>query len=203
MECNIIVEIFGIDFKDEVVIFGVYFDSWYVAIGVMDNGVGFMVMMEVVCILQEVIKEIGVKFCCMLCLVLWIGEEQGLYGSWGYVGEYYVEFLEGIYNLQLIKLVQEKVFVYYNFDNGIGKICGVYLQGNQAVSFIFCFWLEFFKDFEVGIFMLFNIGGIDYLVFDVVGILGFQFIQDFMAYFICIYYSNMDNLDYLVEDDFK
>lgn len=52
-------------------------------------------------------------------------------------------------------------------------------------------------------FMLFNIGGIDYLVFDVVGILGFQFIQDFMVYFICIYYSNMDNLDYLVEDDFK
>lgn len=48
MEYNIIVEILGIDLKDEVVMFGVYFDFWYVGIGVIDNGVGFIVMMEVV-----------------------------------------------------------------------------------------------------------------------------------------------------------
>jgi len=36
-----------------------------------------------------------------------------------------------------------------------------------------------------------------------VGIPGFQFIQDPIAYFAKTHHSNMDNLDHLVEDDLK
>ena len=46
-----------------------------------------------------------------------------------------------------------------------------------------------------------NTGGTDHLTFDAVGIPGFQFIQEPMAYFTRTHHSNMDNLDHLVEED--
>jgi len=88
-------------------------------------------------------------------------------------------------------------------DNGTGKIRGVYLQGNQGVAPIFRAWLEPFKDLEAGTLTLSNTGGTDHQTFDAVGIPGFQFIQDPMAYFTRTHHSNMDNLDHLVEDDLK
>jgi hypothetical protein len=203
MERNIIAEIPGTDLKDEVVIFGAHFDSWHAATGATDNGAGSTVMMEAARILQEVIRETGVKPRRTLRLALWTGEEQGLYGSRGYVGEHYAEFPEGTYNPQSIKPAQEKVSAYYNLDNGTGKIRGVYLQGNQAVGPIFRSWLEPFKDLEAGTLTLSNTGGTDHLAFDAVGIPGFQFIQDPMAYFSRTHHSNMDNLDHLVEDDLR
>ncbi len=91
----------------------------------------------------------------------------------------------------------------YKGDLGTGKIRGVYLQGNQAVAPIFRAWLEPFKDLEAGTLTLSNTGGTDHLAFDAVGIPGFQFIQDPMAYFTRTHHSNMDNLDHLVEEDLK
>jgi len=88
-------------------------------------------------------------------------------------------------------------------DNGTGKIRGVYLQGNHGVSPICRAWLEPFKDLEAGTLTLSNTGGTDHQTFDAVGIPGFQFIQDPMAYFTRTHHSNMDNLDHLVEDDLK
>ena len=203
MERNIIAEIPGTDLKDEVVIFGAHFDSWHAATGATDNGAGSTVMMEAARILQEAIKETGIKPRRTLRLALWTGEEQGLYGSRGYVGEHYAEFPEGTFNPQSLKPAQSKVSAYYNLDNGTGKIRGVYLQGNQEVSPIFRAWLEPFKDLEAGTLTLSNTGGTDHLAFDAVGIPGFQFIQDPMAYFTRTHHSNMDNLDHLVEDDLK
>ena len=130
-------------------------------------------------------------------------QEQGLFGSRGYVGEHYAEFPEGTYNPQSLKPAQEKVSAYYNLDNGTGKVRGVYLQGNPDVAPIFRAWLEPFKDLDAGTLTLSNTGGTDHLAFDAVGIPGFQFIQDPMAYFTRTHHSNMDNLDHLVEDDIK
>ncbi|TXB62460.1 M28 family peptidase [Phaeodactylibacter luteus] len=203
MERNIIAEIPGTDLKDEVVIFGAHFDSWHAATGATDNGAGSTVMMEAARILLEAIKETGIQPRRTLRLALWTGEEQGLFGSRGYVGEHYAEFPEGTYNPQSLKPAQEKVSAYYNLDNGTGKVRGVYLQGNPNVAPIFRAWLEPFKDLDAGTLTLSNTGGTDHLAFDAVGIPGFQFIQDPMAYFTRTHHSNMDNLDHLVEDDIK
>ena len=67
-------------------------------------------------------------------------------------------------------------------DNGTGKIRGVYLQGNPDVAPIFRAWLDPFKDLEANTLTLDNTGGTDHRAFDAVGIPGFQFIQDPMAY---------------------
>lgn len=202
MERNIIAEIPGTDKADEIVMFGAHFDSWHTGTGATDNAAGSSVMMEAARILQEMIKETGIKPRRTLRLALWTGEEQGLYGSRAYVADHYAE-VEGYRDIQALKPDQAKVSGYFNLDNGTGRIRGIYLQGNQAVDPIFRRWLGEFKDLDANTITLGNTGGTDHLAFDAVGIPGFQFIQDPMAYFTRTHHSNMDNFDHLVEDDLK
>jgi len=203
MEHNIIAEIPGTDLADEVVMFGAHYDSWHTGTGATDNGSGSAVMMEAARILLKTIEETGIRPRRTLRLALWTGEEQGLWGSRKYVGEHYADFGESGFTPQVIKPASKKVSAYYNLDNGTGKIRGVYLQGNNAVGPIFREWLEPFEEFDAKTITLKNTGGTDHLAFDAVGIPGFQFIQDPMAYFARTHHSNMDNLDHLVEEDLK
>ncbi|MFT7451161.1 MAG: carboxypeptidase Q, partial [Patescibacteria group bacterium] len=176
MEHNIIAEIPGTDNKDEVVIFGAHFDSWHTGTGATDNGAGSAVMMEVARILLETIKESGVKPKRTLRLALWTGEEQGLFGSRGYVGNHYAVFDSLGWTPQSLKPDQKKVSAYYNLDNGTGKIRGIFTQGNNDVVPIFREFLNPFKDMDASTVTLSNTGGTDHLPFDGVGIPGFQFI---------------------------
>lgn len=203
MEHNVIAEIPGTDLKDEVVIFGAHLDSWHTGTGATDNAAGSSVMMEAARILLETIKESGIQPRRTLRLALWTGEEQGLHGSRNYVGEFYADFGESGFTPQTLKPASEKVSAYYNLDNGTGKIRGVYLQGNQEVGPIFREWLKPFEDMDAKTITLRNTGGTDHLPFDAVGIPGFQFIQDPMAYFNRTHHSNMDNWDHLVEEDLQ
>lgn len=201
MEHNIIAEIPGTDLKNEVVMFGAHFDSWHTGTGATDNGSGSAVMMEAARILLETIKESGVKPRRTLRIALWTGEEQGLLGSRAYVAENFAE-LDG-FAAKSLKVAQKNVSAYYNLDNGTGKIRGVYLQGNNEVSPIFREWLSSFKEMEASTLSLSNTGGTDHLAFDMIGIPGFQFIQEPIAYSTKTHHSNMDNYDHLVEDDLK
>ncbi len=201
MEHNIIAEIPGTDLKDQVVMFGAHFDSWHTATGATDNGAGSAVMMEAARILMETIKESGVKPRRTLRIALWTGEEQGLLGSVGYVGQHFAE-MKGR-TAQSVKPEQAKVSAYYNLDNGTGKIRGVYMQGNGQVEPIFRVWLDAFKDLGATTLSMSNTGGTDHLSFDAAGIPGFQFIQDPMDYSTRTHHSNMDNWDHLVGDDLK
>jgi len=202
MEHNIIAEIPGTDLKDEVVMFGAHFDSWHTGTGATDNGAGSAVMMEAARILMETIKESGIQPRRTLRIALWTGEEQGLLGSRAYVKEFLAE-TDDLGNLQNVKPEQKKVSVYYNLDNGTGKIRGVYMQGNEKVRPIFRAWLDPFSEDEATTLTLKNTGGTDHLAFHAVGIPGFQFIQDNVAYWSRTHHSNMDNWDHLVEDDLK
>ena len=202
MQNNIIAEIPGTDLKDEVVIFGAHFDSWHAGTGATDNAAGSSAMMEAARILVETIKATGIKPRRTLRIALWTGEEQGLYGSRAYVRDHYAN-TDDRGNLQSLKPDNEKVSAYYNIDNGTGKVRGVYMQGNAAVAPIFRAWLDPFKDLGASTLTMSNTGGTDHLSFDAVGIPGFQFIQDPMAYSTRTHHSNMDNWDHLVEDDLK
>ena len=48
-----------------------------------------------------------------------------------------------------------------------------------------------------------NTGGTDHLAFDAVGVPGFQFIQDEIAYDTRTHHTNMDTYDHLVPEDLK
>jgi len=200
-EYNVIAEIPGTDLKDEVVMFGAHFDSWHAGTGATDNGSGSSVMMEAARILVETIKETGIQPRRTLRIALWTGEEQGLFGSRKYVGEHYAN-VDG-FSVSSLKQDQKKVSAYYNMDNGTGKLRGVYLQGNEAVSPIFREWLQPFHDMDAKTLSLGNTGGTDHLAFDMAGIPGFQFIQEPISYGTKTHHSNMDNYDHLVADDLK
>lgn len=202
MEHNIIAEIPGTDLKEEVVMFGAHFDSWHSGTGATDNGAGSTVMLEAARILMETIKETGIKPRRTLRIALWTGEEQGLLGSKGYVKKHLADTDE-LGNLQDVKPAHEKISAYYNLDNGTGRIRGVYMQGNEQVRPIFRGWLEPFEKDGAATLTLKNTGGTDHLAFHNVGIPGFQFIQDNVAYWSRTHHSNMDNYDHLVEDDLK
>lgn len=202
MEHNILAEIPGTDLAEEVVMFGAHFDSWHSATGATDNAAGSAVMMEVARILKKTIEESGIKPRRTLRLALWTGEEQGLYGSRAYVQQHFAK-TDPFGNALEIYAAQDKISGYYNLDNGTGKIRGVHLQGNQAISPVFRDFLEPFHDLGATTLTLGNTGGTDHLSFDAVGIPGFQFIQDPIAYGTRTHHSNMDYWDHLIEEDLK
>jgi len=209
-----IAEIPGTDpkLKDEVVMLGGHLDSWASGTGATDNGAGTIVAMEV----MRILNALQVKPRRTIRIGLWTGEEQGLFGSIGYVKQHFgyvplssapdqlekPEFMRKPAGPVQIKAEeQQKLSGYFNVDNGTGKILGIYLQENAAMAPIFAQWMEPLKDLGVSTISDRNTGGTDHLSFDAVGIPGFQFIQDRMDYGSRTHHSNMDTYERLQAPD--
>ena len=208
-----IAEIPGTDpkLKDEVVMVGGHLDSWAAATGATDNGAGTVVAMEV----MRILNALQVKPRRTIRIGLWTGEEQGLFGSVGYVKQHFgfvplstapdqvklPEWLRKPAGPLVLKPDQQKISGYFNGDNGSGKILGVYLQENIAETPIFAQWIEPLKDLGVTAISVRNTEGTDHESFDAVGIPGFQFIQDKLDYSSRTHHSNMDTYERLQSGD--
>lgn len=193
---DVVGEIPGTDkkLKDQLVIVGGHLDSWHAATGATDNAAGSAVMLEV----MRILKAVNFHPRRTIRIVLWSSEEQGLFGSRGYVLNHF-----GDPKTMELKPEQAKVSAYYNLDNGSGKIRGIYLQGDSVTAPIFKAWLEPFKDLGATTITIRNTGSTDHVSFDAVGIPGFQFIQDPLDYGSRTHHSNQDTYDKLSEDDLK
>ena len=173
---------------------GGHYDSWHSGTGATDNAAGSTVMIEA----MRILKAIDFKPKRTIRIALWSSEEQGLFGSRGYVKEHFADPAD-----MKPKAEHEKLSAYYNLDNGTGTIRGIYLQGNVAVKDIFQSYLSPFADLGAKTVTVGNTGGTDHQAFDGVGLPGFQFIQDPMDYNTRTHHSNQDTFDRLVEDDLK
>ncbi len=191
---NVLAEIPGTDpkLKEEIVMLGAHLDSWHAGTGATDNAAGSAVVMEAV----RILKAIGVQPRRTIRVALWTGEEQGLLGSRAYVEKYF-----GNPRTMELKPDHEKISVYFNLDNGTGRIRGIYLQGNDAVRPIFEAWLRPFHDLGATTVTIRGTGGTDHLSFDAVGIPAFQFIQDPIDYSTRTHHTNMDVYDRLLPGD--
>ncbi len=189
---NVIADVPGTRKKDEIVMVGAHLDSWHLAQGATDNAAGVAVMMEAV----RILHSLGFKLDRTVRIGLWGAEEQGLLGSKAYVKAHFAD-------PETMKPTSEhaKLDAYYNFDNGTGKIRGVYLQGNDMVRPIFEAWLAPFKDLGASTLSIRDTGGTDHLSFDAVGLSGFQFIQDAVEYSTRTHHSNMDSYDRIQKSD--
>lgn len=205
---NVLAEIPGTDLKDEIVMIGGHFDTWHAGTGATDNSSGTAVCLEAVRILQT----LGLKPRRTIRVGLWGGEEQGLYGSREYVAEHLAErqsndmlgMMMGRNSGPLVKKpAYEKFSVYFNNDNGTGRVRGVYMQGNDAVRPIFQAILKAANDPTAQTVTIDNTSGTDHLAFDGVGLPGFQFIQDPVEYSTRTHHSNMDVYERLQADDLK
>ena len=208
-----IAEIPGTDpkLKDEVVMVGGHLDSWASATGATDNGAGTVVAMEV----MRILNALKVQPRRTIRVGLWTGEEQGEFGSYGYVKQHFgyvplseapdqvklPDFLRKPAGAPVIKSDQAKISGYFNVDNGTGKIRGIYLQQNLAIASIFQQWIAPLGDLGVTTITMRDTGGTDHEAFDSVGIPGFQFIQDMLDYGSRTHHSNMDTYERLQADD--
>ncbi|HKI26304.1 MAG TPA: M28 family peptidase [Candidatus Sulfotelmatobacter sp.] len=199
-----IAEIPGTDprLKDQLVMVGGHLDSWIAGTGATDDGAGAIVAMEV----MRILTALHAHPRRTIRIGLWSGEEQGLFGSFGYVTAHFGSFPRSTSPAQLkvpgfvrkpagpltLKPEQKLISAYYNLDNGGGKLRGIYTQENNAVVPIFQQWIEPLRDLDVTTISARYTGGTDHLSFDDVGIPGFQFIQDPLDYETLSAHTNMD-----------
>jgi carboxypeptidase Q len=203
-----VAEIPGTDpkLKDQVVMVGGHLDSWISGTGATDNGAGSIVAMEAV----RILKSLGIKPKRTIRIALWSGEEQGLFGSQGYVKQHFGTFAEPKipepasvpsslrqHGPLTTTKEWETLDAYYNLDNGTGKVRGVYTQENRAIGPIFKQWIAPLADLGVTTISYRNTGGTDHLSFDAIGLPGFQYIQDPMDYDTRTHHSDMDTYDRL------
>jgi len=193
---NVVAEIPGTDarLKNQVVMLGGHLDSWHTGTGATDNGAGCAVAMEAVRILQAA----GLKPRRTIRVALWTGEEQDYYGSTAYVKQHFGDPAGTARQPEHALLA-----AYFNLDNGSGRIRGVNLQGNEAARPIFEGWLEPFRYLDAATVTTLNTGGTDHMLFNAVGLPGFQFIQDPLNYETRTHHSSLDVYEEAVPDDLK
>ena len=206
---NPIAEIPGTDpqLKDEVVMLGAHLDSWHAGSGATDNAAGSGVVMEA----MRILMATGLKPRRTIRAALWSGEEQGLHGSKAYVEKHFAQLPKPTKEMpkpQPIKGADyEKLSVYFNLDNGAGKIRGIYLMDNAAAKPIFEEWLKPFHHLGATTTTMMSRGSSDHISFDNVGLPGFGFMQDPLNYMLDFglrtHHTNQDSLDHIQASDMK
>ncbi|MFQ5648665.1 MAG: M20/M25/M40 family metallo-hydrolase [bacterium] len=193
---NVLADFPGSDarLRKEIVMLGAHFDSWHAGTGATDNAAGSAVVMEAL----RILKAIAVRPARTIRVGLWGGEEQGYCGSSAYVKQHVGDRLTGEK-----KAEQATLSAYFNFDNGSGKIRGIYLQGNEAVRPVFKAYLEPFDYLDATTLTIQNASWTDHEQFDALNVPAFQFIQDPLNYMTVTHHSNLDVYDYVIEDDLK
>ena len=190
---NIYAEIPGTDpkLKDEIVLLGGHFDSWHGGTGAADNASGCIVMIEA----MRILKELGFKPKRTIRLALWGGEEQGLFGSRGYLEQY---LMKGDKKLPGF----DKFALYLNMDNGSGRFRGIYLERNDAAFPFFEAWMKPIESLGFKYLSPRTTGGTDHMSFTRVGLPAYQFIQDELEYFRT-YHTIMDTYERLSLSDLR
>lgn len=112
---NVIAEIAGREKPDEVVLVGAHLDSWDLGTGAEDNGVNAAMVID----LARAFQQLGVQPRRTVRFALYTGEEQGMYGSQGYVERHRAEL--------------DKHIVTVVFDTGSGRLSGFYLNGREEL----------------------------------------------------------------------
>ncbi|WP_083682774.1 M20/M25/M40 family metallo-hydrolase [Archangium sp. Cb G35] len=112
---NVIGEIRGSTRPDEVVVLGAHLDSWDLGTGALDNGANVAALIDV----ARQMKRLGIKPARTIRFALWNGEEQGLYGSEGYVKTHEAEL--------------DKHVMASSFDIGCGRINGFFTGGRPEL----------------------------------------------------------------------
>jgi len=189
---NVVAEIPGSGRRHEVVMLGAHLDSWHGATGATDNAAGSAVVMEA----MRILKALKLDMTRDVRAALWNGEEQGLFGSRGYVAKHFAEPVS-----MTLKPEHAKLSAYFNLDNGGGKIRGVYLQENDMARPILSAWLAPFADMGVTTTTIVNTHGTDHLSFNAVGLPGFNFVQDPLDYALNTHHSNVDDVGHIVPGD--
>jgi len=212
---DVIADIPGTDatLRDQVVMVGGHLDSWIAGTGATDDGAGTIIALEA----MRILKALNIQPRRTIRIGLWGGEEQGIFGSSGYIRNHYgsltystkaedqavPEFLREQVGAVSVKPDHAKFDVYFNADNGTGKFLGIFSEGNAQAAHIFEQWIAPIKDLGFTTVSMRNTGSTDHVPFEQVGLPGFQFIQDPRDYGTVTHHSNQDTYERLSEQDLR
>jgi hypothetical protein len=194
---NAVAELPGSDpsLASEVVMVGGHFDTWTAGTGATDNAAGAAVAMEAL----RILKAVGARPRRTIRIALWDGEEhEDYHGSLGWVRAHL-----GDPETLRLKPEHAKVSAYFNFDNGTGRIRGLWMQGNAAARDVFRPLLAPFADLGATTLTLANTGSTDHMPFVGVGVPAFTFLQDPIDYETRTHHTNADVAANLLEEDLK
>ncbi len=211
---NTVAELQGTDrlLKDQVVMVGGHLDSWPAGTGATDNGAGAVIAMEA----MRILKALDVEPKRTIRIALWSGEEEGEFGSAGYVQHHFLESpadadssnasasaTTGEPKPLVTTQEWERLDAYYNLDEGGGKVRGIYTQGNDAVAPIFAQWIAPLSDLGVTAVTDRIDFGSDHGSFNDAGLAAFEFLQDELDYETRTHHSNLDTVDHLHAADLE
>ncbi|TXI94918.1 MAG: M20/M25/M40 family metallo-hydrolase [Burkholderiaceae bacterium] len=176
---NVVADLPGAEMPEEMVIVGVHQDSWDLATGATDNGVGVVLAMEVLRSIQA--SKVPLKR--SLRVVLFSGEEQGLLGSKAYVAQHQSELAK----------IQAMITV----DSGAGRIIGFPDMQVDA-------WYTALQEISASVPLLHQLdivygisNGSDHQSFFEKGIPAFSAIQEPMDYLSHTWHSEVDTIDHV------
>jgi carboxypeptidase Q len=112
---NVVGEIRGSTRPEEIVLIGAHLDSWDLGTGALDNGANAMMVLDI----ARQIRRLGLTPARTIRFALWNGEEQGLYGSYGYTVTHAAELDHHV--------------MASAYDIGTGRITGYFTGGRPAL----------------------------------------------------------------------
>lgn len=209
---NVFADIPGTDPKAAYVMAGGHLDSVTPGDGAADDGAGVAMVMEAARILSKMPRpRRTIRF------ALWSGEEQGELGSISYVTRHFATrgtpkdmettgeamFFRWQHLWPIVpRPTWREMSVYFNLDNGSGKIRGIYAERNLAAIPIFREWMKPFESMGASTVATAVQGGSDNDAMQDVGVPGFQFIQDWDDYGR-MHHTSLDTYDHLDPQDMR
>ena len=212
---NTVAEIPGTDpkLRDQVVMIGGHLDSWIAGTGATDNGAGAIIAMEA----MRILNALHVQPRRTIRIALWSGEEEGLFGSMGYVQRHFATFhtsekqedailppnMRASVAHPTLKPEAARLDAYFNMDSGTGRLVGVATQGNQGAATIFAEWMKPLADLGMTTTSMESGDGSDHAPFQKAGLPGFGFLQTQRDYQSRTHHTNLDTYEHLSEPDLK
>ena len=112
---NVVGEITGAEKPEEIVVIGAHLDSWDLGTGALDNACNVALVIDV----ARQIQALGLRPRRTIRFVLWNGEEQGLFGSWGYAKSRAAEL--------------DRHLITVTLDIGSGRVGGFFTGGRAEL----------------------------------------------------------------------
>jgi Zn-dependent M28 family amino/carboxypeptidase len=176
---NSIGEIRGVEKPDEVVIMGAHLDSWDLGTGATDNGTGSVAVLEAL----RAIQASGVKPKRTIRIVLFSGEEQGIFGSKAYVKAHEGE----LKNIQAVLIN----------DLGTGRVRGFAMEGREDLRPFMAQAIAPLNEMGVRELPLESSEDSDHAPFLEEGVPAFFGIQDNEDYFTTTHHSQVDTFEHV------
>ena len=176
---NVIADIKGSEYPEQVIIVSGHLDSWDLGTGAIDDGAGVAVSMEV----ANLIQKLHLKPKRTIRVIAWMNEENGEAGSKQYAKNHEKEF--------------SNHFAAMETDGGAGHPIGINIKGKSEVKKMFAPVAALLQESGAGSLNLVEHCGADIEPLEKAGVPAFSPIQDNRFYFN-YHHTAADTLDKIV-----